>query len=63
MFFYPAVLLLVIYDPSNDFIQLVTYQVQTSDYTERPIMHFLLLYLILYNVMQFNFIHIFIIKK
>lgn len=54
------ILLLVIYDPrmkSNDFIQLVTYQVQTFDYTERPItMNLLLLCL---TVMQVNFILIY----
>jgi len=31
------ILLLVIYNPSNDFIQLVGHQVQTPDYTGRLI--------------------------
>lgn len=57
------ILLLVIYDPFNDFIQLVTYQVQTSHYIKKAItIHFLLLYLYC-NVMQINFIFIYLIKN
>lgn len=55
------ILLLVIYDPrmkSNDFIQLVTYQVQTFDYTERPITMNLLLSCLMLECKSILFLYI-----